>query len=350
MATPTVCSFNKFGHCKYKESCRKPHFNELCDVSSCDFLSCKLRHPKKCNWYSEYGRCKFNPCSFKHTDEIDSVDSARREMAKITSKLKSIETSLTNLEAEERKINSTIDKIKEENENKFNNFEKLLAEKDDRIRNLEQSVEKKFEMFEKSLNSLKQCVAEKDLYIEKLEQRLTSKPDKDIIKIQCSKCDYEGNSKHGLKVHMAKKHTTIEKINSNKCDLCEEEFRNCNDLKRHMKSHSFKQASFKCLDCEFVGANQITMAVHIGKSHTEKYECGLCNFESETFEKLETHLFTCENYMCDACKTSETSISNIKKHIEESHRPHKNFMLFHNKLDRNNQEEVCCNVLYWSDI
>ena len=254
------------------------------------------------------------------------------------------------LEEKENEIKCTIDQLKEESKLQAENFVKQLAEKDEKIRNLEVNIEKKFDMFEISLNSLKQCVTEKDSYIDKLEQRLTSKPDKTNIKIKCTRCDYEGNSQHGLKVHMAKKHTALEEVKSNKCDLCDEKFRNSSDLKRHLKTHSFKQAKFKCLDCEFVGENQVTMAVHIGKSHTEIFECGLCDFESKTLENLETHLFTCENYICTSCQASETSISNIKKHIEEFHRPNKNFMLYHNKLDRNNHEEVCCNVLYYTDI
>ena len=188
---------------------------------------------RKCNWYSEYGRCKFNPCKFKHTDDINDISSVRKESAVIASKLIDIESSLKNLEEIEEEIKCTIDQLKEDSKIKSEHFEKQLSENNEKIRNLELNIEKKFEMFESNLNSLKQCVAEKDLYIEKLEQRFKSKPDKINIKIRCSQCDYEGNSQHGLKVHMAKKHTALEEIKSNKCDLCDAKFRNSTDLKRH---------------------------------------------------------------------------------------------------------------------
>ena len=31
MASQSVCQFNKFGFCKFKEACRKQHVKELCE-------------------------------------------------------------------------------------------------------------------------------------------------------------------------------------------------------------------------------------------------------------------------------------------------------------------------------
>ena len=48
------------------------------------------------------------------------------------------------------------------------------------------------------------------------------------------------------------------------------------------------------------------MEVHLGKHHSEKYECGLCDFGAGSLENLETHLNTCEVFQCnwdkDKCK------------------------------------------------
>ena len=41
------------------------------------------------------------------------------------------------------------------------------------------------------------------------------------------------------------------------------------------------------------------MEVHLGKHHSEKNECGLCDFEAGNLENLETHLNTCEFFQCD---------------------------------------------------
>ena len=133
MATPPICLFNQFGYCKYKEVCRKHHIDDICNDSSCDFLTCRLRHPKLCNWYSEYGRCKFHPCAFKHEEKDDSV---KQMIEKNSAKLKEIEKSLADLEVKENEISSRIEQIKQ--------FEKSVEENEERIRIIEVTSEKKF--------------------------------------------------------------------------------------------------------------------------------------------------------------------------------------------------------------
>ena len=66
MAAPILCLFNKFGYCKFGETCRKHHINQKCDESSCEINPCKKRHPQVCRYFQKYGRCKFSPCAFKH--------------------------------------------------------------------------------------------------------------------------------------------------------------------------------------------------------------------------------------------------------------------------------------------
>ena len=65
-------------------------------------------------------------------------------------------------------------------------------------------------------------------------------------KFKCDKCDFESSSKHGLKVHPTRKHTNITKEKyPRKCDLCEKKFLNHTEMKRHITSHSYKEAKFK---------------------------------------------------------------------------------------------------------
>ena len=113
MATQHICLFNKFGYCKYKEVCRKEHVDDICNDSPCDFLTCRLRHPKLCNWYSEYGRCKFNPCKFKHEEKNNSVEIIIKENSEVKCKLKQIEKSLAELEEKEKELLSSIDNLKQ---------------------------------------------------------------------------------------------------------------------------------------------------------------------------------------------------------------------------------------------
>ena len=56
------CERNKFGYCKFKNSCRYRHIDEECKNEQCD-----KRHPKECNYYKSFGRCKFgNYCKYSH--------------------------------------------------------------------------------------------------------------------------------------------------------------------------------------------------------------------------------------------------------------------------------------------
>ena len=47
-----------------------------------------------------------------------------------------------------------------------------------------------------------------------------------------------------------------------------------------------------------LGESEYTMDVHIGKCHSEKFECGICDCKTKTIEDLDMHLFSCELYKC----------------------------------------------------
>ena len=111
---------------------------------------------------------------------------------------------------------------------------------------------------------------------------------------------------------MARKHAESAERNLNRCELCEKVFETVKEMKKHLQTHSYKKANFKCVDCEFVGTNEETMEVHIGKTHADIFECGLCGYEVETLEKLDIHLFTCEVYICSKCDFLEKSLSEVK--------------------------------------
>ena len=51
-----------------------------------------------------------------------------------------------------------------------------------------------------------------------------------------------------------------------------------------MQHHSYKKATLKCSDCDFFGGNEKTMEVHIGKSHSDILECGICEHKAEDLE------------------------------------------------------------------
>ena len=142
MATQSLCNYNKFGFCKFREVCRKQHVKELCEELSCDGKTCIQRHPKECKFFRNRGYCKFGEwCHFLHV--------VRK--------------------------NPEIEKIKEENKailEKLNALEKLLLEKD------------------KEMEQILKAIQETKNTKEKL--------------LKCKQCNFETKSHNGLKIHERK--------------------------------------------------------------------------------------------------------------------------------------------------
>ena len=363
MAQQNVCDFYKYGFCKFKANCMKQHVAEKCTNSNCEIKSCILRHPRVCRYKRDIGYCKFGEwCLFNH----EGLFNGASEVEEISMKIKNIE------------------KLIEEKSIVIESMEKAIKETQERnkaesLQTLANDMQKKFEKFESNLETMKKCLMEKDLFISDLERKISdmdSNFETQNIKIQnlekanqenvkelsklkenptdeksvevvtkekfkCDKCDFECNSKHGLKVHISRKHTQLVKEKfPKKCELCEKTFVNHAEIKRHMKSHSYKEAKFKCEDCDFVGEKFETMEVHMGKCHTDNFECGLCEKNFGSIETLETHLNTCEIYRCRRCFQKENSISKIKSHAERKHPGLQATLIFHLKINRNNRNEV----------
>ena len=79
-------------------------------------------------------------------------------------------------------------------------------------------------------------------------------------------------------------------------------------------------------------------------------ECGICEYKAETFDGLEIHLVTCEIFKCRYCDFNEKNLSEFKKHTAKEHNPGQFHTILHYKMDRTNQNEVCCNTLGWDKI
>ena len=314
MATPNICTFNKNGYCKYQEVCRKQHENKMCENSSCDILRCRFRHPRPCKYYKRYKRCKFDPCAFLHIDNDEGFE-------KLKSDNQNMQCRITLLE---EKLDKFLDT--KNHDHQIINLENQIKEKDAMIVN----IENKIQLLEEKIKNLE------DNKIKKQIQK----------SFKCSQCNFETNSKHGLRIHTTKKHTlTGNETYPKVCDFCDDRFETFNDMKRHLKCHSYKEANYTCEDCEFISKHDLTMEVHLGKFHSEKIECGICGFETKDMENLDTHLSTCEMYKCGSCDDKFKLLADIKKHIQETH---KRTYIFHLKMDRNDFAEFS-DTRYWSD-
>ena len=67
-------------------------------------------------------------------------------------------------------------------------------------------------------------------------------------------------------------------------DFCDKETRNASEMKKYLKSHWYREAHYNMKNVIFFAESEFTMEVHLRKLHSEKYECGLCNFEAMNLE------------------------------------------------------------------
>ena len=86
-----VCRKNKFGYCMYGDTCRNRHIEEICSSKNCNVFNCEKRHPKICNYFKEFERCKFTTfCRYSHRKPKEVLENDKRIQA-IEDKLLEIE-------------------------------------------------------------------------------------------------------------------------------------------------------------------------------------------------------------------------------------------------------------------
>ena len=95
----------------------------MCERDSCDLSQCLDRHPKLCNFYSVYGRCKFSPCAYKHVDKVDGMKIKEFEV-----KLLEKEKELNDLKIKMGFMIDRLDEIEKSAKENKDKLEKLLVE------------------------------------------------------------------------------------------------------------------------------------------------------------------------------------------------------------------------------
>ena len=116
MTMENICLYNKFGHCKFGETCQKHHLKELCEIKSCETQSCSKRHPRICKYYYEYRRCKFGSyCSFSHRASSSNTIENYDKISELERKMSSLEKTVTKSEIKIKKLEDAIDSVEVKN-------------------------------------------------------------------------------------------------------------------------------------------------------------------------------------------------------------------------------------------
>jgi len=215
--TAVVCDRNKYGHCKFGAFCKYTHKNEICQDEACDTLNCEKRHPRKCFWFMKYGRCKFSPCSFKHSKENNK--SSEKEINVLNERIDKIEKTL-------KTMCDKLDKVIEfpfsceECNHKTSTEKKLrqhMRKKHEKDTDLNDTIEDNtFKESLEKIDKLEKFVVRLQEKIEIMEYDKDYKWEDDgtlesIIKrnsiiAECSKCGYEAKNKAILRKHIFEEH------------------------------------------------------------------------------------------------------------------------------------------------
>ena len=87
----SICRKFKHGYCKYGDKCFFRHVKEICSDDTCNVFDCEKRHPKNCNFYRDYGKCKFTIyCAYKH-EQQNNVNSNTGKIKNMEIRLKVVE-------------------------------------------------------------------------------------------------------------------------------------------------------------------------------------------------------------------------------------------------------------------
>ena len=160
--TETVCKFHQTGFCKFTTQCRKFHSTVICPNNECADMSCTLRHPRRCKYFFNFGRCKFNSrCAYSHDDKFTAIHN--QEIAKLKVEIQKLEMKIQKLNDLETKLSQMEVKAIEKEEDRSTTPSVVTEEK---VRDLDTNfyilmhavddLERTTKFLEKSFESLRE--------------------------------------------------------------------------------------------------------------------------------------------------------------------------------------------------
>lgn len=199
MSAENVCDKNKFGFCRFRDTCRYKHNNTTCDDVYCEIYSCEKRHPRKCNYFQRYSRCKFGEfCKYSHVTLSKIGEKESTFENKFVMEITELKSKNDDLKKEIQLIKNDINSILKENRELKNALE-LLNNKKTEEQIVIQNADKNENDFAHSTVNTSE------------------------IGFNCDECGFMGKNKNGLKIHKTLKHKQIVQVDGNVDDDYENE-------------------------------------------------------------------------------------------------------------------------------
>ena len=214
MANESICKFNQSGFCKYQTHCRKQYIMDICPTSLCSNMSCSLRHPKVCKFFTNFRRCKFGEsCAYLHGPNIETDDvrigELEQEIKNLQAKINEIETSLLKLEHIEERIKSveesnnknceSIKDVKNSLNQKASQFDEMKKTSDERNLQLNE-LALNFSIIISSVDDLEKSSAQHRHLLNHLSEQTQ--------KFQCHLCGQTCQNQQTLQNHIQRSHRT----------------------------------------------------------------------------------------------------------------------------------------------
>ena len=127
--------FSKFGHCKFKESCKRNHYSKICKLNqACQTTkTCLKRHPKICKKDKTDKGCKFgSDCSYEHSTDQGTIEGCETK-AKVALQEK--------VDLLENSVNELTRKVEDMKAEKFEPLDKVVRALVRKVLSLETELE-----------------------------------------------------------------------------------------------------------------------------------------------------------------------------------------------------------------
>ncbi|MCJ8733903.1 hypothetical protein PDJAM_G00229060 [Pangasius djambal] len=137
---------------------------------------------------------------------------------------------------------------------------------------------------------------------------------------QCPHCEHKSTNSSDLKRHVISVHT---KDFPHKCDVCEKGFHRPSELKKHAETHRGNKVH-QCRHCDFKISDPFTLSRHILSVHTKElpFKCKRCKRGFRQQNELKKHVKTHSGrkvYQCQYCEYNTADASGFKRHVISIH-------------------------------